>query len=48
MPGTATPTDTLKTLAQRFADEIINAQDLDAALADLVIEDFVEQNPLLG
>jgi SnoaL-like polyketide cyclase len=48
MPGTATPTDTLKTLAQRFADEIINAQDLDAALADLVVEDFVEQNPLLG
>jgi steroid delta-isomerase-like uncharacterized protein len=41
------PTD-LKTLAQRFADEIINARDLDDALTELVVEDFVEQNPLPG
>lgn len=38
----------LKTLAQRFADEIINGRDLDGALTDLVVEDFVEQNPLPG
>ncbi|MGV1009643.1 MAG: ester cyclase [Dermatophilaceae bacterium] len=48
MPIAATPTDTLKTLAQRFVDEVINARDLDAALAELVAEDFVEQNPLPG
>jgi steroid delta-isomerase-like uncharacterized protein len=38
----------LKALAQRFADEVINAQDLGVALAELVAEDFVEQNPLPG
>lgn len=38
----------LRTLAQRFADDIINARDLDGALTDLVAEDFVEQNPLPG
>ncbi len=49
MPETATPTtDTLKRLAQRFVDEVINARDLDVAMADLVAEDFVEQNPLPG
>jgi steroid delta-isomerase-like uncharacterized protein len=48
MPTTATSTGTLKALAQRFADEIINAQDLDGALTELVVEDFVEQNPLPG
>jgi steroid delta-isomerase-like uncharacterized protein len=41
-------TDALKTLAQRFVDEVINAQDLQAALTELVAEDFVEQNPLPG
>ncbi|MBU2664982.1 ester cyclase [Actinoplanes bogorensis] len=41
-------TDTLKTYAQRFADEIINARDLGRALDDLVAEDFVEQNPMPG
>jgi steroid delta-isomerase-like uncharacterized protein len=46
--STTTSADTLKTLAQRFADEIINAQDLDGALTELVAEDFVEQNPLPG
>ena len=45
---TTTGTATLKVLAQRFADEIINARDLDGALAELVAEDFVEQNPLPG
>jgi steroid delta-isomerase-like uncharacterized protein len=48
MTATATPTDDLNTLAHRFADEIINAQDLDAALTELVVEDFVEENPLPG
>ena len=42
------PTDTLKRLARRFVDEVINAHDLDAALLELVAEDFVEQNPLPG
>jgi steroid delta-isomerase-like uncharacterized protein len=32
----------------RFIDEVINGRDLDGALADLVVEDFVEQNPLPG
>jgi steroid delta-isomerase-like uncharacterized protein len=41
-------TATLKTLARRFADEVINPQDLGTALTDLVVEDFVEQNPLPG
>jgi steroid delta-isomerase-like uncharacterized protein len=40
--------DALRTLAQRFVDEVINAQDLDVALTELVAEDFVEQNPLPG
>ena len=40
--------DTLKTFAQRFADDVINARDLDGALTELVVEDFVEQNPLPG
>ncbi len=43
-----TSLDELKTLAQRFTDEVINAQDLDQALKELVVEDFVEQNPLPG
>jgi len=38
----------LKSLAQRFADEIINGRDLDGALTELVVEDFVEQKPLPG
>jgi steroid delta-isomerase-like uncharacterized protein len=38
----------LKTLAQRFADEVINAHNLDDALTELVHEDFVELNPLPG
>lgn len=47
--GTAStgPTD-LVALAQRFADEVINGRDLDVALRELVVEDFVEQNPLPG
>ena len=48
MSATATSAHDLRTLAQRFADEIINARDLDGALNDLVAEDFVEQNPLPG
>ena len=48
MPTAATSTQALKMFAQRFADEIINAQDLDGALAELVAENFVEQNPLPG
>jgi steroid delta-isomerase-like uncharacterized protein len=49
MPTSAdTAGQNLKVLAQRFTDEVINAQDLDGALRDLVVEDFVEQNPLPG
>lgn len=47
---TARPTsaDDLKLLAQRFTDDVINGRDLDRALTELVVEDFVEQNPLPG
>jgi steroid delta-isomerase-like uncharacterized protein len=45
--STATPTD-LHALAQRFTDEVINAHDVDGALTEMVVEDFVEQNPLPG
>ena len=38
----------LKTLAQRFTDDVINAKDLDGALTEMVAEDFVEQNPMPG
>lgn len=38
----------LRSLAQRFTDEVINARDLDVAMAELVDENFVEQNPLPG
>jgi steroid delta-isomerase-like uncharacterized protein len=48
MSATATSTEALKTLAQRFADDVINRRDLDTALTELVVEDFVEQNPLPG
>jgi steroid delta-isomerase-like uncharacterized protein len=44
----STATVSLKALAQRFADDVINARDLDNALTELVVEDFVEQNPLPG
>ncbi len=47
MSSTTSPHE-LKTLARRFIDDVINAQDLDGALIDLVAEDFVEQNPLPG
>jgi steroid delta-isomerase-like uncharacterized protein len=46
--ATSPSTDGLKTLAQRFIDEVINAHDLDTALTELVAKDFVEQNPLPG
>jgi steroid delta-isomerase-like uncharacterized protein len=48
MPVTATRTDAVKALGQRFVDEVINSQNLNGALIDLVAEDFVEQNPLPG
>ena len=38
----------LKVLAQRFTDEVINAHDVGDPLTELVVEDFVEQNPLPG
>ena len=52
--ATATPIATrthehdVKTLDQRFVDEVINGRDLGAALTELVAEDFVEENPLPG
>jgi steroid delta-isomerase-like uncharacterized protein len=48
MSATTSSNNALKVLAQRFADEIINARNLDTALNELVVEDFVEQNPLPG
>jgi len=46
---TATPgTEDVRELLHRFIDEVINGRDLDRALAELVAEDFVEQNPLPG
>lgn len=46
---TTTPVaEDLRVLAQRFVDDIINAQDLGSALVELVAEDFVEVNPLPG
>ena len=44
----ATSTDTIKALANRFTDEVLNGRDLGAALTELVAEDFVEENPLPG
>ena len=38
----------VKTLDQRFVDEIINGRNLDTALTELVADDFVEENPLPG
>ncbi len=35
---TATPTQAVKALAQRFTDEVRNGRDLDTALTDLVAE----------
>lgn len=46
--ATATPTTDVRALVQRFTDEVINARDLDGALTELVVENFVEQNPLPG
>ncbi|MDQ3715404.1 MAG: ester cyclase [Actinomycetota bacterium] len=47
--ATATPgTEAVRALLHRFVDEVINGRDLDRALAELVAEDFVEQNPLPG
>jgi steroid delta-isomerase-like uncharacterized protein len=45
----ATPdSESARALLHRFIDEVINGRDLDRALAELVAEDFVEQNPLPG
>jgi steroid delta-isomerase-like uncharacterized protein len=46
--ATSTTTQELHTLARRFTDEVINAHDVGAPLTELVVEDFVEQNPLPG
>jgi steroid delta-isomerase-like uncharacterized protein len=50
MSAITTPhrSDDVRTLSQRFADEVLNAHDLGDALTELVAEDFVEQNPLPG
>ncbi len=40
--------EAVRALLHRFVDEVINGRDLDRALAELVAEDFVEQNPLPG
>lgn len=46
--ATLTHQHDLKVLAQRFTDEVINAHDVGDPLTELVVEDFVEQNPLPG
>ena len=47
--ATATPdTHATRTLLRRFVDDVLNGHDLDGALTALVVEDFVEQNPLPG
>ncbi len=43
-----TGNEAVRALLHRFVDEVINGRDLDLALAELVAEDFVEQNPLPG
>jgi steroid delta-isomerase-like uncharacterized protein len=43
-----TPSLDVKALAHRFTEEVINAHDVGAPLTELVVEDFVEQNPLPG
>jgi len=48
MHATVTSADDLRALVQRFTAEVLNAHDAGAALAELVAEDFVEQNPLPG
>ena len=46
--ATALSADAVRELSRRFVDEVINAHDLDAPLSELVVEDFVELNPLPG
>jgi predicted ester cyclase len=46
--STALSADALRALSRRFVDEVINAHDLGAPLTELVVEDFVELNPLPG
>lgn len=48
MTHTATRTGDVRALLHRFIDEVINGRDLDVALREIVVEDFVEQNPLPG
>jgi steroid delta-isomerase-like uncharacterized protein len=43
-----TSNEAVRAMLNRFVDEVINGRDLDRALAELVAEDFVEQNPLPG
>jgi steroid delta-isomerase-like uncharacterized protein len=48
MHAAVTSADDLRALVRRFTDEVLNAHDAGAALDELVMEDFVEQNPLPG
>ena len=48
MFATATRSETTRIAAQRFTDEVLNGRDLDGALTELVVEDFLEENPLPG
>jgi steroid delta-isomerase-like uncharacterized protein len=49
MTTTAPPTQAdPRTLLHHFVDDVLNGHDLGGALDDLVVEDFVEQNPLPG
>lgn len=46
--STSTSTEEIRTLEERFINEVINAHDVGAPLTELVVEDFIEQNPLPG
>jgi steroid delta-isomerase-like uncharacterized protein len=45
---TTADSEAVHALFHRFVDEVVNGRDLDRALAELVAEDLVEQNPLPG
>jgi steroid delta-isomerase-like uncharacterized protein len=43
-----TLTEDVRSLLNRFIDEVINGRDLEHAITDIVAEDFVEQIPFPG
>ena len=45
--GSAAAPD-IRVLVRRFLDEVLNGRDLEGAFAEMVAEDFVEENPIPG